>query len=184
MSTRSPSSRPLAERSFADVLTGVSSANPSPGGGAVGALVVALGIACGLKAVRISRKHNGASKCLAEAEILLVQLSTAVPPLADADGEAFENLLAAYKLPKLSNEEMAARRGAISHAAARAASVGQEINTAATSATTALALAKPDISANIVSDYNAAMTLLHANQSIQDENIEVNSKIAGKFGAT
>ena len=183
MSALSPSSLPLAEHSFADVLTRVSSTNPSPGGGAVGALVVALGIACGLKAVRISRRHNAASKPLAEAEVLLVQLSTAVQPLADADGEAFENLLAAYKLPKFANDEMVARRGAISHAAARAAAVGQEINTAAKAASTALALAKPDISANIISDYDAAMTLLQANKSIQDENIEVNSEIAGKFGA-
>ena len=171
----------LASSHFTEVLEQIGSTAPAPGGGAAGALVVALGIACGTKAVRVSAKHKPLSTALPEAVAALQTLSTAVLELADADGSAFVQLLDAYKLPKTSSEEQRVRRAAIAAAAARAAQVGEAINDHALRAAAILETVKDEIHANIVSDFTAAQCLFTANQAVQQQNIAENRAIELRF---
>jgi formiminotetrahydrofolate cyclodeaminase len=171
----------LANCAFTEVLSKIASTAPSPGGGAAGALAVALGIACGTKAVRVSARHRPQSTALAETADALQALSTAVLELADADGSAFQQLLDAYKLPKTTPEEQQARRATIAATAARAAEVGRTINDHALQAAAILETVREEIHTNIVSDFTAAQNLFAANQAIQQKNIEENLAIERSF---
>jgi methenyltetrahydrofolate cyclohydrolase len=171
----------LANTVFTEVLARIAAAAPSPGGGAAGALAVALGIACGTKAIRVSLKHQPRNLALRDVADSLQTLSAAVTALADADGIAFEQLLGAYQLPKTTLQEQQARRQAIGDAAARAAQVGQSINDHAQRAAALLETVQDAIHSNIRSDLTAAQHLLVANQSIQQQNIAENLAIASKF---
>jgi len=171
----------LASRNFTQVLDQIASTVPSPGSGAAGALAVALGIACGTKAVRVSAKHQPQSTALPEAAEALQTLRAAVLELADADGTAFEQLLAAYKLPTATPEAQQARRESIATAAARAADVGEAIIDHARRAADILAAVKDQIQINVASDFNAAQSLFTANQAVQQSNIDENRAIERRF---
>ena len=172
---------PLAKYEFTELLTKVASTAASPGGGAVGALVVALGVACGTKAIRVSLKHKPDSAQLRHADDALQRLATAALDLADADGSAFERLLAAYRLPKVTDDEIQLRRAEIGSAAGHSASVGQAITGLAQRAIAILEGIAPDINVNIMSDYAAAHSLFSANHAIQQKNIAENLAIERKF---
>jgi len=176
---------PLARLEFTQLLARIAAPAPAPGGGATGALAVALGIACGTKAIHVSLKHHVESAPenaqLRDAAESLQAVSTAVLALADADGIAFERLLEAYKLPKTTPQEQQARRSAIADAAGQAAQVGQAINEHAQRATHLLDTVQDAIHANILSDFAAAQKLFAANQSIQQQNIAENLAIQSRF---
>lgn len=172
---------PLAATDFSTVLARIASTAPSPGGGAAGALAVALGVACGTKAIRVSLKYQPENLALRDAADSLQTLSAAVLALADADGIAFEQLLDAYQLPKATAHEQQARRQAIAEAAARAAQVGESIDAHAQHAAALLARVQDAIHSNIRSDLAAAQHLLAANRAIQQQNIAENLAIASKF---
>jgi formiminotetrahydrofolate cyclodeaminase len=171
----------LASRNFTQVLDQIAATVPSPGSGAAGALAVALGIACGTKAVRVSAKHQPQSTALPEAADALQILCAAVLELADADGTAFEQLLAAYRLPKTTPGAQQARRESIAAAAARAADVGEAIIDHARRAADILAAIKEQIHANVAGDFNAAQSLFAANQTVQQGNIAENRAIERRF---
>lgn len=173
----------LAHSNFTQVLDQIASTAQAPGGGAAGALVVALGIACGTKAVRISAKHQPLSTSLTQAAAALQTLSSAVLELAAADGAAFEELLDAYKLPKRTPQEQQTRRATIAAAAVRAADVGQSIIDQAQRATAILDAIKDEIHPNLVSDFSAAHSLFAANHAIQQQNIDENRAIAQRFSS-
>jgi formiminotetrahydrofolate cyclodeaminase len=99
-----------------DWLTELASAAPAPGGGAAAAMCAATGAAlvsmvCNLT---IGKPKYAASEdvmrtVLAEAESLRAEALR----LAEADAEAFSGVAAAYKLPKDTDEQKAARTAAI-----------------------------------------------------------------------
>lgn len=171
----------LASSNFTQVLDQIASTVPSPGSGAAGALAVALGIACGTKAVRVSVKHQPQSTALPAAAEALQTLCAAVLELADADGTAFEQLLAAYRLPQATPEAQQARRERIAAAAAHAADVGEAIIDHAHRAADSLAAVKHQIHANVASDFNAAQSLFAANQAVQQSNIDENRALERRF---
>jgi methenyltetrahydrofolate cyclohydrolase len=171
----------LASSNLTQVLDQIASSTPSPGSGAAGALAVALGIACGTKAVRVSAKHQPQSTALPEAAQALQTLCAAVLELADADGTAYQQLLAAYRLPKATPEAQQVRRESIAAAAARAADVGEAIIDRARRAAAILAAVKDQIHTNVASDFNAAQPLFAANQAIQQNNIDENRCIEQQF---
>ncbi|HET7842236.1 MAG TPA: glutamate formimidoyltransferase [Terriglobia bacterium] len=117
--------RELAERFVA----AVAADTPTPGGGSVSALAGALAAALGemvsrltLKKKTFSEHYAAAEKALARLAILRDQLLTNI----DRDAESYEAVMAAYKLPKASDAEKAARAHAIEEASKLAASVPLE----------------------------------------------------------
>jgi formiminotetrahydrofolate cyclodeaminase len=86
----------LLEKTVADLLDDVASETPAPGGGAVAAVAVALGAALAEMAARFSRKSwHGAEAALASARALRERAA----PLAQADADAYAELLAAQRRP-------------------------------------------------------------------------------------
>lgn len=94
---------PLGERTVAGLLEAIAAKTPVPGGGAVAALVGALGAALANMVVAYSagRKSLAAHAALhEEAATALAALAESALALADADAEAYAALAELWKLPE------------------------------------------------------------------------------------
>lgn len=109
----------LVDKTVHAFLQEVQSDSPAPGGGSVAALVGALGAAL---AVMVGNLTVGSAKyeeVHGEAKGLMEQLTERLGNLeqdVDADTQAFNGVMAAYKLPKATDEEKTARSQAIQEA--------------------------------------------------------------------
>lgn len=110
-------------RAFVDEL---SSDSPAPGGGSVAALAGALGAALAAMVANISHSAKGFEARQAELEQLAItaqELKERFLIAVDADTAAFDDLLAAMRLPKTSPEEIDVRTHAVAAATLRAIEV-------------------------------------------------------------
>ncbi len=116
----------FAELSVSDFLTALSSSSPTPGGGTASAMAGAIGASLLLMVAGLEKSKSGAEEerlLLADARRALVPLRSKLMGLADADSEAFEQVMDAYRLPKGSDDEKAARASVIQRALWRATEV-------------------------------------------------------------
>lgn len=109
----------LIERTVTDLLAEFRSSEPTPGGGSASALAGAIGasllaMVAGLPKPRaateedIQRLHASGQRCAG--------LSDTLAALVDRDAEAYELVVGAYRLPKSTDEEKAARSAQIQEA--------------------------------------------------------------------
>ena len=101
---------------LSDLLDAFSSNQPYPGGGSAAALAGALGVSLLLMASGIARTRTGASEetaDLAQAAARLRPLRDTLTAIVDADSQAYQQVIAAMRLPKSTGEEQAARSEAI-----------------------------------------------------------------------
>jgi formiminotetrahydrofolate cyclodeaminase len=108
----------ILSASLGDVLAHIASEVPSPAGGSAAAIAVALG--AGLTAMCARNSREGwpeARGATAQAEAL----RSRIEPLAQADAEAYENALAAFRLPELLEPEV--RNATLGVALERAAAI-------------------------------------------------------------
>jgi formiminotetrahydrofolate cyclodeaminase len=105
-----------------ELLDGIASETPAPGGGSVSALVVAMAAGLVAMAARFSLDHwEGAEQAAARAD----ELRVGTTPLAPGDSAAYEEVLTAMRLP--TNLEPEVRNTTIGNALARAAEIPLEI---------------------------------------------------------
>jgi formiminotetrahydrofolate cyclodeaminase len=113
----------FAEMALADLMDAFSSTDAVPGGGSAAALAGAMGVSLLIMVGGLPKTRTGAPEetaDLAEASSRLHPLRDALVELVDRDSDAYRQVLAACRLPKVSEAEKAARREAID-AATRAA---------------------------------------------------------------
>ena len=111
----------IADLKINDFIGKLESAAPTPGGGSVSALAIALGISLVQMVINISVSkkkfkalpENDQSEVFAAAEALAGFKEEALG-LADRDAEAYTEVLSAFKLPQESETEKAARMQASS----------------------------------------------------------------------
>jgi methenyltetrahydrofolate cyclohydrolase len=106
----------LSERTVTDLLAAFRSPNPTPGGGSASALAGAVGasllaMVAALPKTRASNAED--EEALREAGQRCAALSQELTTLIDRDSEAYEQVMTAYKRPKGTDEEKAARSAAI-----------------------------------------------------------------------
>lgn len=109
----------FAEMSVAKLLDALSSAEPTPGGGTAAAIAGAMGASLLVMVTGLAKSRNNTDEekaALGNARDVLVPLTADLTRLADADSEAFNAVMAAYRLPKASDGEKAARSRAIQDA--------------------------------------------------------------------
>ena len=118
-----PAQPPAQPATMADALRGfvdrVASAEPIPGGGSVAALAGALGAALGQMAIRITREKKNYQQHAERYADALDRLSRHTAELlgfVDRDSEAYERVMAAYKLPKDSPDRERAIQDGLMHA--------------------------------------------------------------------
>lgn len=111
------------------LLDRIASDSPVPGGGSVSALSGALGAALGAMVSRISASKQAGTMQGGRLEELIGDLDRARERLADAfdrDAASYEGVIAAYRLPKETADQQAARRQAVQEAMRHATSVPLE----------------------------------------------------------
>jgi glutamate formiminotransferase len=139
----------------------VASAEPVPGGGSVSALSGALGAALGQMAIRLTKdKKNFVSHSDRYLDALdrLAPYRSALLELIDADAEAFDGVMVAYKIPKDSPE----RDPAIQQALVRATEIPSRTANYAAEALKVLEDLRSIIHPNVTSDLQVALTMLRS----------------------
>lgn len=120
----------LVEKSVVDFIDEVDSASPAPGGGSVSALVGSLGASLSRMVGHLTvnkKKFKGYSEEI-QWDFMqrfeeLYNIKSELNVLVDRDTEAFNHVMAAFKLPKESEEEKVARSAAIEEATYKAIDV-------------------------------------------------------------
>nr|HID12348.1 glutamate formimidoyltransferase [Anaerolineae bacterium] len=159
-------------------LNAVAAGTPAPGGGAVAALVGALAAALTAMVGRLTLGKPKYAGVEGEMEALLAEaerLRQALTARIAEDTAAFEAVMAAYRLPKRSDEEKAARQAAIQAALAQATQVPLET---ARDAVAALELARTAArvgNVNGITDAGTAAWLAQAAVAGAALNVRVNA---------
>ncbi len=159
-------------------LNAIAAGTATPGGGAAGAYSGAMAAAL---VAMVGRVTVGKKK-YAEVEAEMQEMITAAEKLrADltaavaADIEAFDAVMAAYKLPKDSDAEVTARSEAIERANHVATAVPLRVARDATSALGLAALAAEKGNANAISDAGSAANLAIASLRAAALNVRINA---------
>ncbi|HML32764.1 cyclodeaminase/cyclohydrolase family protein [Sporomusa sphaeroides] len=114
----------LIQMKITDFLEELGSNSPAPGGGSISALAGALGGALTAMVCRLTVDNSKYAEVQSEIQAILAEadrLSAKLTNCVDADTEAFNQVMAAYKLPKATDAEKAARSEAIQKAMQHAA---------------------------------------------------------------
>jgi formiminotetrahydrofolate cyclodeaminase len=167
----------LVEHSVTDLLAAFRSSSPTPGGGSAAALSGAVGasllaMVAGLPKSRASNDEDASN--LSSAGARCTALANELAALIDRDTEAYDLVVAAYRRPKETDEEKAARSAAI-QAAMRAAidaplSVMRACDGALEQAGTIARLGNPSAS----SDVQVGVELLGAGLRGAKLNVDIN----------
>ena len=115
----------FSDMTVAQLLAAMASANPTPGGGTAAAIAGAMGTSLLVMVTGLAKSRNNTDDekaALAGARAVLEPLISQFATLADADTEAFNEVMAAYRLPKATDQEKTARSLAI-QSAMRAATI-------------------------------------------------------------
>jgi glutamate formiminotransferase/formiminotetrahydrofolate cyclodeaminase len=117
---------PLASMTVARFVDEVSSSSPAPGGGSVAALAGCLGAALAAMVANLTVGKRGYEAAWASSSALAVRaqaLKAQLLAAVDDDTKAFDDVLAAMRLPKASDDETRTRANAIAVAYEKATSV-------------------------------------------------------------
>jgi formiminotetrahydrofolate cyclodeaminase len=159
------------------LLEELAGSSATPGGGSAAALAGAMGAAllgmvCNLTIgkKRFADVEDELQEVLEEAQALRHQLAS----LADADTRAFDQVMAAYRLPKETQEEQITRRAAIQAALQGATQVPLETATACARVVKLVAQVIAEINPNALSDAGAGALLAEAGLKGAQLNVAIN----------
>ena len=106
----------LVDRPLRDLVTAFSAPDPTPGGGSASALASAVGASLLMMVAGLAKTRNGSDDeraALAAASTALASIRDELTAAIDADTTAYDQVVAAYKLPKGTSDEQLARKSAI-----------------------------------------------------------------------
>ena len=156
---------PWMEMTVRDFQAALASSSPTPGGGTAAA--IALGQASALT-VMVCDLTIGKEKwqegwdIAEEAMLLSVKIMSRAGDLADEDSDAFDEVMASFKLPKGTDEEVSIRRTAIRNATLKATETPYETAELALNLLKVLPELAKKGNANAVSDVGVAGLLASA----------------------
>jgi formiminotetrahydrofolate cyclodeaminase len=167
----------LTDRRVQVLLEELAGSSATPGGGSAAALAGAMGAAlvsmvCRLTIgkKRFADVEDELRDVLEEVEALRHQLTG----MADADTHAFDQVMAAYRLPKGTQEEQGVRQSAIQAALQRATLVPLETARACATVVKLAAQVIAKVNPNALSDAGAAALLAEAGLKGAQLNVTVN----------
>jgi formiminotetrahydrofolate cyclodeaminase len=167
----------FSEMSVAQLLDALSSSNPTPGGGTAAALAGAMGTSLLMMVTGLSKSKNNTDDekaALAEARDVLIPIVSRLKQLADADAQSFDRVMAAYRLPKLSDEDKAARTKAIQSALQGATTVPLETLRTCADALKHARIVAEHGNRSAASDAGVAIGLLRAAANGAHANVQTN----------
>lgn len=160
-----------------DLLDRFASSDPTPGGGSAAALAGALAAALVEMVANLPKTRTGAPderEKLDAARAAASKAGARLRQLVDLDTEAYNAVTAAYRLPKATDDEKAARSAAILKAMRQATDVPLETCECAASVLRASAQALAHGNPNAASDVRTAMALCRAALDAGAENVRAN----------
>ncbi len=169
----------FADLSVSDFLNELSSASPTPGGGTASAVAGAIGASLLLMVASLEKTKSGSEEerlLLADARQALTPLRAKLTALADADSESFDHVMAAYRLPKGTDDEKAARAAVIQRALWRATEVPLDTLRACTDAIEYGPVVARCGNPTAASDVGVGVRLLEAAAGGAEANVRINLK--------
>jgi formiminotetrahydrofolate cyclodeaminase len=167
----------LTDRRVTDLLDAFASPDPTPGGGSAAALAGAIGTSLLAMVAAMPKTKTGtpeARTALDAAHVRLMEARQTLTELVDRDSAAYDLVVAAYRQPKGTDEEKAARKEAIQHAMRVATEVPLETATRCADAITDGAIVETYGNPNAMSDVGTAVALLRAGIRGAALNVEIN----------
>jgi glutamate formiminotransferase/formiminotetrahydrofolate cyclodeaminase len=158
-------------------LDAVAEPTATPGGGSVAALAGALGASLGRMVAGLSRKKKSQAAHVDQLNDALSDFQAASRALAEAidrDSASFEQVMAAYKLPKETSEQEKVRDTAIQQALHGAAAVPLEVARKATEVFDRLGQLEPISASSMYSDIRVGRLMAAAAVRGALENVAIN----------
>jgi formiminotetrahydrofolate cyclodeaminase len=167
----------LADQSVRALLEAFASSDPTPGGGSAAALAGALGASLLAMVAGMPKTKTGTPEdraALDAARAKLVSLREVLIQLIDRDAQAYDLVVAAYRRPKGTDTEKAARASAIQEALRTATIVPLETYRACTDAMEAAATVAERGNPSAVSDVIVGFSALGLGMQGAAANVEIN----------
>jgi formiminotetrahydrofolate cyclodeaminase len=167
----------LLDGSVRDFLTACSSPNPTPGGGSASALASAAGASLLMMVAGLARTRSGSDANRAALDAAGSSLSDIRRQLADAidaDAAAYDRVVAAYKLAKVTDEEKSLRTAAIETATRVAIDVPLDVIRLSVLALEAAQAVAAHGHRGAASDLGVAIALLHCGVRGARLNVDIN----------
>jgi formiminotetrahydrofolate cyclodeaminase len=167
----------LVDKTVSQLLDALASSDPTPGGGSASALAGAVGASLLLMVARMP-KTQGAPETdrpiLDRAAAAVGPLAAELRALIDRDTQAYEEVVAAYRLPKGTEEEKARRKSAIQHAMRSAVEAPLAVMRACRGGLSQADTIARHGNPNAASDVAVAKLLLGAGLNGARANVEIN----------
>ncbi len=167
----------FADLSISAFVDALASPQPTPGGGTVAALAGAMGASLLMMVSGLPKTRGNTEterETLGKARAAIVPLRDRLLALADEDAEAYDRVVAAYRLAKGTDEEKRARKAAVQEAMRAATEAPLEtlrvIAAAVDQAKTVAQFGNP----SAASDVRVALELLEAAAAGAAANVETN----------
>ena len=167
----------FAEMSVAQLLELLASPNPTPGGGTAAAIAGAMGTSVLVMVASLTKSKNNTDEekaALANTRAVLMPMTARLTQLADADAQAFDRVMAAYRLPKASDDEKAARTRAIQSALQGATTVPLDTLRVCAEALRHARVVTEHGNASAASDASVGVGLLRAAAAGAHANVQTN----------
>lgn len=167
----------LSSKPLNTLLTEFRSSAPTPGGGSAAALSGALGASLLAMVARLPKPRATAEPDLAALKASADRSETvalALEALIDRDAEAYDGVVSAYRLPKGTDEEKAARTARIQTALRSAIDTPLEVMRACAAAITEVPLLLAMGNPNAASDVKVGLELLRAGLRGAHYNVAIN----------
>lgn len=167
----------FADLTVAALLDALASPDPTPGGGTASAIVGAMGAAVLIMVTSLAKSKTNTDDektALGAAKRALEPLKAELMRLADADSDAFDQVMAAYRRPKATDDEKAARSTAVQAALRQATVVPLETLRACAAAMPLAAQVAEAGNRSAASDVGVAVGLLVAAATGAEANVRTN----------
>jgi formiminotetrahydrofolate cyclodeaminase len=164
----------MRDETIGSYLTRLAARSPAPGGGSAGALHAAQAAALLAMVARYSDGPRYDAETVGRVRAAADGLAEEAVELARADEAAFENVAAAWRLPRQTEEEQATRAAAIADALATAAGPPADLMAAAVRLVGLAEELFPVANKNVISDIAAAAVAIIAAAVTARVNIEAN----------
>lgn len=167
----------FAQMTIARFLEALASPDPTPGGGTAAAMAGAMGTGLLVMVTGLAKSNTNSDAekaALAGARQALQPLIPALTELADADAAAFDQVISAYRLPKATDADKAARSAAIQAALQGATTVPLQTLRACAAAMTHAETVAAGGNRSAVSDVGVAIGLLEAAAVGAEANVRIN----------
>lgn len=167
----------FSDMTVGQLLAALASPDPTPGGGTAAAIAGAMGASLLLMVSGLAKSRNNTDDekaALATARAAIEPIASRLSELADADTESFNHVMAAYRLPKASDDEKAARTKAIQSALRGATEVPLQTLRACADAIAHGRAVADHGNRSAASDVGVAMGLLKAAADGAAANVQIN----------